>query len=309
MSEKGIIPDRPIEVVSFCDEEGWRFNKGLFGSRGITGNLDADELNRKDKDGITREQALRDFGCDPEKITESVYPPGSIHSYIELHIEQGPLLEKVNQPLGIVTGIAGPLWLTVKVKGFAGHAGTVPMDMRQDALAGASEMIIAFNEIVKQDPASTTVGTVGDLKVSPGSRNVIPDEVEFTIDMRDIDKDRRNMYEQQLRESCRNIAEKHSLTVEIIEDQRTDPSYCSSWIKEVIRAESMDMGLDAPKMMSGAFHDALIMSSVSDYGMIFVRCKDGISHNPEEYASQDDLAVGAELLYRTLLKMAQHEAH
>ncbi|PYZ95980.1 Zn-dependent hydrolase [Alteribacter lacisalsi] len=304
MSEKGIIPDRPIEVVSFCDEEGWRFGKGLFGSRGITGNLEAGELDRKDADGITRRQALREFGCDPDKIPESRFSPESIHSFLELHIEQGPLLEKADQPAGIVTGIAGPIWLTVKVKGFAGHAGTVPMAMRQDALVGASEMIVAFHEIVKEDPEGTTVGTVGELNVSGASRNVIPEEVAFTIDLRDIDLDRRNRCEELLRESFQRIAEKYHLKVDITEDQNTKPSYCSPWIQDIIDSESQALGLNAPTMMSGAFHDALVMSSLCDYGMIFVRCREGISHNPKEYASDDDLAVGAELLYRTLLRLA-----
>ncbi|MGO4886619.1 M20 family metallo-hydrolase [Anaerobacillus sp. MEB173] len=303
MTEKGIVPDRPIEVVSFCDEEGWRFNKGLFGSRGIIGKLDEGELGRVDKDGVTREQALREFGCNPDKLSDSVYPPGSIHSFLELHIEQGPLLEKVDQPVGIVTGIAGPLWLTVKVKGFAGHAGTVPMYMRQDALVGASEMILSFNELVKRDSAATTVGTVGALNVSPASRNVIPEEVEFTIDLRDIDLDRRNMCEYDLRENFKQIAEKHNVTVEIIEDQNSEPSFCAGWIKDIIRSECQHLGLDAPNLMSGAFHDSLMLSNVCDYGMIFVRCKEGISHNPAEFASNEDLAIGADVLYRTVLKM------
>ncbi len=303
LTEKGIVPDRPIEVISFCDEEGWRFNKGLFGSRGIVGLLEEGELKRKDKDGITREQALRDFGCDPDKVTESIYPKGSIHSFLELHIEQGPLLERLDQPVGIVTGISGPLWLTVKIKGFAGHAVSVPMTMRQDALVGAAKMVVAFNEITKQDPSATTVGTVGSLNVYPDSRNVIPQEVVFSIDLRDIDLDRRNRYELQLRESIEAIATEHQLAYEITEDQNNEPRYCANWIKDIIRDECKQMKLEAPELMSGPFHDALIMSNVCDYGMIFVRCKDGISHNPAEYASDEDIAIGAEVLYRTVLQM------
>ncbi len=231
-------------------------------------------------------------------MSESVYSPGSIHSFIELHIEQGPLLEKLDQPVGIVTGIAGPLWLTVKVKGFAGHAGTVPMHMRKDALVGESEMILSLNELVKRDSAAPTVGTVGALSyVSPSSRNVIPDEVEFTIDLRDIDLDRRNMYEDELRKNFKKIAKKHNVTFEINEDQNIDPSFCAEWIKDIIHGECKYLGLAAPNMMSGAFHDALMMSNVCDYGMIFVRCKEGISHNPAEYASYEDLAIGADVLY------------
>ncbi|WP_019124012.1 M20 family metallo-hydrolase [Brevibacillus massiliensis] len=307
LHEAGIVPDRPIEVVSFCDEEGWRFNKGLFGSRGILDRLEEGELERADKDGITREQALREFGCDPARFAESIYPPGSIHAYLELHIEQGPILDKQAQPVGIVTGISGPLWLTVTLKGFAGHAGSVPMPLRQDALVGAAEVILALNRIVQQQQGSPAVGTVGSLRVFPDSRNIIPEEVVFTIDLRDIDLDRRNRYEQQLREVMESVAEQHRLTLEIREDTNSEPRYCADWIKEIMREESRKMGLTPPELMSGPFHDALALSYACDYGMIFIRCRDGISHNPAEYSSDEDLALGTELLYRTVLRMAGGE--
>lgn len=303
LTEQGIVPERPIEVVSFCDEEGWRFNKGLFGSRGITGKLEEGELQRTDKEGITREQALQEFGCDPDLFAESVYAPGSIFAYLELHIEQGPILDKQEKPVGIVTGISGPLWLTVTFRGFAGHAGSVPMSMRKDALVGAAEVILSLNEIVKQQPDAPTVGTVGSLQVFPDSRNIIPEEVTFTVDLRDIDHDRRNRYEKQLRESIDVIARKNNLTYEIRVDTDSEPRYCAEWIKDLIREESKAMGLDAPELMSGPFHDALALSYACDYGMIFVRCKDGVSHNPAEFSSYEDLALGAELLYRTVLRM------
>ena len=159
LKEQGFVPKRPIEVFAFCDEEGWRFNKGLFGSRGILGKLEEGELQRRDKDGVTREEALRAFGCHPERFHESVYPPGSIHCYLELHIEQGPVLDNAGQPVGIVSGISGPLWLTVALKGFAGHAGSVPMTNRRDALLGAVEIILALNKIVTSEPGAPTVGT------------------------------------------------------------------------------------------------------------------------------------------------------
>jgi allantoate deiminase len=303
LAEHGIIPDRPIEVVSFCDEEGWRFNKGLFGSRGILGKLEEGELLRKDKDGISREAALRQFGCNPERFRESEYAPGGIHSYLELHIEQGPILDKMNLPVGIVSGISGPLWLTVTLKGFAGHAGSVPMAMRQDALVGAAEVILALNRIVKQIPEAPTVGTVGNLRVFPDSRNIIPEEVTFTIDLRDIDQARRDQYEQQLRAEIAAITEKNGLKSEITVDTNSEPRYCAEWIKEVLHDESKRMGLTTPELMSGPFHDALALSYACDYGMIFIRSKDGISHNPAEYSSLKDIALGTELLYQTVLRV------
>lgn len=300
LTEKGIAPERSIEVISFADEEGWRFNKGLFGSRGILGKLEEGELQRTDKDGITREKALLDVGCDPSKFAGDVYQPGSIFCFLELHIEQGPVLDNGNKPIGIVTGISGPLWLTVTLKGMAGHAGSVPMSMRKDAMVGAAEIIIALNEIVNQVPGAPTVGTVGTLQVFPASRNIISEEVTFTLDLRDIDLDRRHRYEKQLMDKIAAITQKHQLTYSISEDTNNEPRYCAGWIKDIIKNECEKLQLDAPELMSGPFHDAMALSYACDYGMIFVRCKDGISHNPLEFASYEDLALGAEVLYGTI---------
>ncbi|CAN5678503.1 Zn-dependent hydrolase [soil metagenome] len=303
LTEKGIKPKRSIEVISFADEEGWRFNKGLFGSRGILGKLEDGELLRTDKDGITREKALVDFGCDINRFKDSEYSPGSIYCYLELHIEQGPLLDNTNQSLGIVSGISGPLWWTVKLNGMAGHTGSVPMRMRKDPMMGAAEIIIALNEIVKQDPAAPTVGSVASMQVFPNSRNIIPEQVIFTLDLRDIEQDRRDKYEQQIRKRIDAISKKHQLTYEITEDTNSEPRYCAQWLKDIIRDQTIKLGLDTPELMSGPFHDALALSYACDYAMIFVRSKDGISHNPKEYSSWEDLALGAEVLYGTMLEI------
>lgn len=301
--ENGFQPDRTIEIVSFADEEGWRFNKGLFGSRGILGKLEAGELERLDKDGISREQALRDFGCDPSKFKESEYKPGSIFCFLELHIEQGPVLDIADKPIGVVSGISGPLWLTVKLKGMAGHTGSVPMPLRKDALLGAAEIIVAVNQIATQVPGDPTVGTVATINVFPASRNIIAEEAVFTIDLRDIDLGRRHRYEKQLMEKIESVAAKHKLSYTISEDTNSEPRYCADWIKDLIHGECKALALDAPELMSGPFHDSLALSYACDYGMIFVRCKDGISHNPLEYASYEDLALGTQVLYGTVLKI------
>ena len=303
MCENNIVPERSIEVVSFADEEGWRFNKGLFGSRGILGKLEPGELQRSDKDGITREQALKDFGCNPAKFKESEYKPGSIFCFLELHIEQGPVLDIAQKPIGVVSGISGPLWLTVKLKGIAGHTGSVPMPLRKDALLGAAEIIVAVNEIATQVPGDPTVGTVATINVFPASRNIIAEEAVFTIDLRDIDLGRRNRYEKQLKDRIESITQKHKLTYSISEETNSEPRYCAEWIKEIIHNECRTLNLGAPELMSGPFHDSLALSYACDYGMIFVRCKDGISHNPLEYASYEDLATGSEVMYGTVLKI------
>ena len=303
LTENNYQPIRSIEVISFADEEGWRFNKGLFGSRGILGKLEADELQRIDKDGITREQALVDFGCNITQFKQSEYAPGSIYCFLELHIEQGPVLDIANKPIGIVSGISGPLWLTVKLKGMAGHAGSVPMAIRKDALLGAAEIIVALNQIATQIPGAPTVGTVGTLTVFPASRNIIPEEVSFTVDLRDIDLDRRHRYEKQLMDKIDNITQKHQLTYTISEDTNSEPRYCATWLKAIIHQQCQALDLDAPELMSGPFHDALTLSYCCDYAMIFIRSKDGISHNPLEYSSYEDLALGANVLLGTVLEI------
>lgn len=165
MIENNVVPVMPMEVVAFSDEEGSRFNKGLFGSRGILGLLEDGELDRQDKEGMTRRDALIEFGCDPEQFSECEYRHGQIHAFLELHIEQGPVLESKGEPVGIVSSISGPLWLTVELNGFAGHAGSVPMRMRQDALVGVAKIITALNDLASEDPEASTVGTVGSLRV------------------------------------------------------------------------------------------------------------------------------------------------
>ncbi len=301
MKENQIIPDRTIEIISFADEEGWRFNKGLFGSRGILGKLEEGELARADKEGITREQALKDFGCDVTKFKESEYAVGSIYCFLELHIEQGPVLDIAKKSIGIVSGISGPLWLTVTLKGQAGHTGSVPMPLRKDALLGAAEIIVAVNEIATQVKENPTVGTVATINVFPSSRNIIAEEVQFTIDLRDIDLERRHRYEKQLMEKISQICQKNGLTFSIREDTNSEPRYCADWIKSIIKTNCENLHIEAPELMSGPFHDALALSYACDYGMIFVRCKDGISHNPLEFASYEDLAIGTQVMYGTVL--------
>ncbi|WP_261306122.1 M20 family metallo-hydrolase [Paenibacillus andongensis] len=302
--EEGIKPECNIEVVAFCDEEGCRFNKGLFGVRGMTGKLEANELERTDKNGVTRREALVQFGCDPVEFESYVFQEGRIGAFLELHIEQGPVLESLDAPIGIVSGISGPLWLTVEMTGFAGHAGSVPMSMRQDALLGCAKIIVALNELVRQEPGAPTVGTVGSLTVFPDSRNIIPEKVSFTIDLRDIDLRRRNAVEAELISVIENVSHEHGLTYTIREDTNSEPRYCANWIKQSLHQEAALMGLAPPELMSGPFHDSLTMSYVCDYGMIFVRCLEGISHNPKEYASPEDITMGTELLYRTARRIA-----
>jgi allantoate deiminase len=305
MKENGVNPQRTIEVICFSDEEGCRFNKGIFGVRGLAGMLEEGELERKDKQGVTRREALKEFGVEPDISQSPVYQKGDIAAFLELHIEQGPVLEQQKKPVGIVSGISGPIWLTVTLEGFAGHAGSVPMQMRQDALLGASDIIRKFDDLVKREGTETTVGTVGSLQAFPNSRNIIAEKVEFTVDLRDIDLEARTRLEEKLYKIIEESAAEYKLKVEIKEDTRSEPRYCADWIKDIMKEEDGKLGFDSPTLMSGPFHDALIMSYISDYGMIFVRCEKGISHNPLEFAEMEDIEKGVQLLYKTAVRIIQ----
>ncbi|MGG1685698.1 Zn-dependent hydrolase [Pseudalkalibacillus sp. NRS-1564] len=307
MKDNGVLPKRTIEVVCFSDEEGSRFNKGVFGVRALAGLLEDGELERKDKKGMTRKEALKEFGVEPDLSQSPVYKKGDIEAFLELHIEQGPVLESKDKPVGIVSGISGPIWLTVTLEGFAGHAGSVPMPLRKDAMVGASEIITKFDQLIKEEGKETTVGTVGSVQVFPNSRNIIPEKVEFTMDLRDIDLEHRTMLEKKLYTIIEEAATTYKLTYTITEDTRSEPRYCADWIKEIMSEEDKALGFESPVLMSGPFHDALFMSYISDYGMIFVRCEKGISHNPLEFAEMDDIEKGVQLLYQTAVRIAQKE--
>ena len=295
LTEQGIVPEMAIEIAAFCDEEGCRFNKGLFGVRGLTGRLEEGELERVDGRGVTRRQALLGFGGDPEQFAASQYAEGRIGAFLELHIEQGPILDSLETPIGIVTGISGPLWMTVEMTGFAGHAGSVPMSMRRDALVGSAKVITALHELASQEPGAPTVGTVGSLTVFPNSRNIIPEKVTFTVDLRDIDMERRGRRERQLLAIMDSIAQEHGLTYTLREDTNSEARFCADWIKDVMKEQAGEMGLAPPQLMSRAFSRLVDDVYCCDYGMIFVRCKDGISYNPLEYGIPEDYSAGTEL--------------
>ncbi|PLT46029.1 Beta-ureidopropionase [Paenibacillus pasadenensis] len=304
LAAQGFAPALPIEVVAFSDEEGCRFDKGIFGSRAMSGRLEPGELERADLDGVTRREALAAFGGDPSRLDEARYPDGAIAAYLELHIEQGPVLEAAGAAVGLVTAISGPLWLTVELEGFAGHAGSVPMAMRRDALAGAASIISGFQRLVRAEAGTPAVGTVGTLQLFPASRNIIPERVRFTVDLRDIDMERRGRLEAELRRLIAETAADNGLAYAVKVDTDSPPRACGPELMAAVRAEASDMGLELPELMSGPFHDALALSYVCPYAMIFVRSRDGISHNPREFSSAEDIGLGVELLYRTLKRLA-----
>ncbi|PFH88075.1 Zn-dependent hydrolase [Bacillus sp. AFS088145] len=305
MNEQGITTVHPIEVIVFTDEEGARFSFGMIGSRGIAGTLTLEELQNQDQQGITVAQAMSEAGYDPLLIDQSVRSIGSVKSYIELHIEQGKVLENDNLSVGIVTGIAGPLWLKFTIEGKAGHAGTTPMNDRNDALVVASQIV----QLIESESGKTgsTVGTVGQLQLFPGGINIIPGKVEFTLDLRDVNEAIRDEVENRILEGAKIICEQRSVGLQVEVLQRIAPSLCSNEIQDIAKLACETIGVEPFLLPSGAGHDCMQLTSLCPIGMLFIRSKDGISHNPAEWSSKEDCTDGANVLYHTVLQLSNNE--
>jgi allantoate deiminase len=302
MNERGVETERPVEAVVFTDEEGARFSFGMIGSRALAGRLGPGDLAHEDADGLSIAEAMRATGLGPARIGDAARAKGSVHAYVELHIEQGAILESKDLRVGIVTGIAGPVWLRVTLTGEAAHAGTTPMNLRRDALAAGAQII----EIIEQEAArtGTSVATVGQLELEPGGINIIPGRVAFSLDLRDIDEDVRDGVEARIMREAALVCEKRGVELETETLQRLPPAPCSVLVRDAIKEACTELGFEPFELASGAGHDGMHLTEVCPIGMIFVRSKDGLSHNPAEYSSKEDCAAGANVLYRTLLKLS-----
>ena len=283
-----------IEVIGFADEEGVRFQSTLLGSRAVAGTFDTAVLAAVDAEGISMADALRAFGLDPARIGDAARKRDEVLAYVELHIEQGPVLEREGLPVGIVTAINGAARYTVEINGEAGHAGTVPMHGRRDALAGAAEAVLAVERICGDRPG--VVGTVGRLSALPGALNVIPGVARFTIDVRAPDDAEREAAEQAIEQAIEGICAHRGLRagVERLHASRATP--CAPWLMAQLEAAVTARGLAVRRLASGAGHDAMAMRDLTDVAMLFIPCAGGISHNPRETAGADDIAAGGEVL-------------
>jgi allantoate deiminase len=288
-----------IEITGFADEEGVRFASTLLGSRAVAGTFDESVLGAKDQTGLSMRDALVQFGLDPQHIGAAARDRGELHAYVELHIEQGPVLEGQNLPVGVVTAISGATRLAVRLKGMAGHAGTVPMALRRDALAGAAECIVAIEQFCRMDHDGL-VGTVGYIHALPGASNVIPGQVSFTIDMRAPDDAHRKLAVADIVRRIEALAEQRQLALEIdvTHENRTVP--CASWLQGQVSDAIAGEGYPVLELPSGAGHDGMAMIDIADVGMIFVRCRGGISHHPDEHVDLDDADAGARVLLRLI---------
>ncbi|WP_418158363.1 allantoate amidohydrolase [Benzoatithermus flavus] len=292
-----------IEVIAFGDEEGVRFPTTLSGSRAIAGTFDPASLASRDAEGTSLEQALRSFGGDPAAIPALARRRERVLGYVELHIEQGPVLESLNLPVGVVTAINGASRFTIEVTGTAGHAGTVPMDLRQDALAAAAEMILAVERRAKgAEPG--LVATVGRIEARPGAPNVIPGQVAFTLDVRaPADQDRHKAVED-LAAAFATCAARRRVRMKLDKTYDEPAVTCAPWLVGQLAAAVERAGVRPHLLPSGAGHDGLAMVALCDVAMLFVRCAGGISHNPAEAITAEDADVAVAVLLDFLRRLA-----
>ncbi|MEY9902568.1 hydantoinase/carbamoylase family amidase [Bradyrhizobium sp. USDA 329] len=284
-----------------------RFASTLLGSRAVAGTFDENLLNTCDRDGVSMRDALVQFGLDPDHVGAAARARRELLAYLELHIEQGPVLEAQNLPVGVVTAIAGATRLAARLTGMAGHAGTVPMELRRDALAGAAECIGAIEQFCRTDEGGL-VGTVGYIQARPGATNVIPGEVSFTIDMRAPTDMHRKRAVADIVRRIEAIAKRRQLALQldVTHENRTAP--CAPWLKEQIAQAIGAEGFSVFELPSGAGHDGMAMIDIADVGMIFVRCRGGISHHPDEHVELADADAGARVLLRVIENFQTRES-
>ena len=303
LNERGTKTANPIEFAVLTEEEGGRFGVGLYGSRAILSDLSG-ELGKVDANGITQKQAMIDFGLDPNKIGQAVRQPGSVKAFLELHIEQGPVLESTNTSLGIVETIVGIRTISVTITGRADHAGTTPMEMRRDALVGAGKMIVAVNEIARKI-GGQAVATVGTINIKPAVFNVVPAEAQLIIDLRAPAENTLVAAVELMEKALQKICIEHGL--EYVWEQRlgVTPVNTDSQVVAIMDKVAKGKGYSTRSMISGAGHDAMIMAQLCPIGLLFVPSRGGKSHCPEEWTDYEEIARGAEVYLETVIALAQ----
>ena len=305
LKESGYIPPRPLELILFTAEEPTRFGIGCLGSRALAGALSPDQLEALTDDAGNRFEQLRTHAGFTGALQNIRLDPNHYHAFVELHIEQGTRLEAERLAIGVVTAIAAPATLAVEIRGEGGHAGSVLMPGRRDALTATSEIILAIEKIAQDSDSDSTVATVGKLNVYPGAVNSIPSKVSFEIDIRDIDLESRDKVVAAIQSEVKEIAQKRRVAKQI-ETINADPP-CTAGENVVSAAVSTCHQLTYPfkKLASRAYHDALFMSQICPTGMIFIPSQNGYSHRPEEYSSPEEIVRGIEVLAHTMVKLAE----
>ncbi|UOQ48929.1 M20 family metallo-hydrolase [Gracilibacillus caseinilyticus] len=305
LNEKNIRTDYPVEIIAFTSEESSRFGMSTIGSKAMTGKLSIEQaVKQRDKDGVSLAEAMKNYNFEIDNVKEAVRSKAELHSFLELHIEQGPELEKQNKKIAIATGIAAPTRLRVGVKGMAAHSGTTSMDNRKDALIAASQLVIMVEKFAQEESLHKTVATVGVFDVFPGAMNVIPGNVEFNVDIRGLNSASKHRIvecinnEAKILEASRGV----DIDVDMIGDEQ--PVLLDEDIRQVLLDSCKDLGIEPMVFPSGAGHDAMNMQSICPTGLIFVPSHKGISHNPKEYTAIEDIALGCDLLEKCVLELS-----
>jgi N-carbamoyl-L-amino-acid hydrolase len=296
-----VVTQHPLEVVVWAHEEGGTFPNGLNGSRAVAGQLVPDEMDQVYQ-GLRKADGIRRIGGDPDRIADARRRPGSIHAYLELHIEQGGNLERQRKAIGIVEGIVSISRFSATVKGFANHAGTTMMADRQDALVAASQLVLAVREEVTRVDGHQ-VGTVGRIEVTPNAANVIPGQATLTIELRDLSEEKLASIANAISARARVIASDTTTTIDIVPTGHYGPALATPAIQSAIEKAADRLGLSHMRLPSGAGHDAQMAATLGPMGMIFVPSIGGVSHSPKERTEWDDCARGADVVLGAVLEV------
>jgi len=308
LQQSGFEPQRSIELLLFTAEEPTRFGLGCLGSRMLSGGLDSTaDARLKDSEGSTLAQ-LRDAAGFHGSLDQVRLPEGYYAAFVELHIEQGPQLEKEGLAVGIVTSISAPAALRISITGEGGHAGGVLMHDRKDAFCAAAEIVLAIEARALATGSVDTCATVGKCHVYPGAVNSIPSRVEMEADIRDTDEQRRNHVLREIEEACARVADERKVQVSVTPINADAPATCSPRIIEAAVQAAAENGLNYKKMVSRAYHDSLFMARIAPVGMVFIPCRDGVSHRPDEYSAPQEIENGVKVLACTLATLSLIEA-
>jgi N-carbamoyl-L-amino-acid hydrolase len=303
LNDRRMQTRRPVEVAVWTNEEGSRFQPAMFGSGVFTGRFPLEQAySAQDAQGVTVREALEKIGYRGSLPAA----PRPIHAYLEAHIEQGPILEHERKTIGIVSGIQGVKWFKARVTGMNAHAGTTPMEVRRDPLLGAARMVQAIDQITRATRPDC-VGTVGEFAVGPGSINVINQEVRFSVDLRCPDAHVLAALEAKVEAACRRIAEESGLGLDWKPIWYAEPTDFDGRVVGVVAQAAQASGYAARRIVSGAGHDAKHLAEICPTAMIFIPCKEGISHNEAESITPQDAAAGANVLLQAMLKLAEEE--
>lgn len=309
LNEKGIETDHPIEIISFACEESSRFGVSTLGSKAMAGTFDKEKVRHlKDRHGVTLEEALSLCALEIDSIEQASRTNEDIKAFFELHVEQGPVLENENKKIGIVTGIAAPVRFSIRIVGTPSHSGTTPMNMRNDALLGASQIALELEKIALNEQSYGTVATVGVLDIPAAAMNVVPGEVEIKVDIRGTSLESRQRVLDHLNQTIELVKRNRQLEILSQEIISEEPVLLSTEITNTMEMICKEQDIPFKTMPSGAGHDAMNMVKLCPTGLIFVPSVDGLSHHPDEYTDYDDILIGIDVLEKVVIHYAKMDS-